>query len=100
MANTRIVTGICTFNRDTLQIMSFAVSTRNGNVVNLIYPHEVEPYKYRCFDDLYKSLLNILKQNGMRTLKFYDFGSTLYDIIFIDCNDPSTFHRYYYHETK
>ena len=102
MANTRVVSGICVYNRDTMQILNFTVTTRNGNPIPLIAPSDWEtPYKYKCLNDLYRDLLLILKENHFRTLKWFEFGAILYDIIFIDSNHPEQLSRFYYHgETK
>lgn len=47
-----------------------------------------KPYKYTCFNDLYKAVLNILKNNGFYTGFYTQFGRKWYDIQFINLNNP------------
>ena len=47
-----------------------------------------KPYKYTCFNDLYKAVLSILKNNGFYTGFYTQFGQRWYDIQFINLDNP------------
>ena len=84
------VTAIC-LHKGYQKIVNFSVVKRNGDVVPLIRdnPHNLA-YKYIHFQDMYKSLLTILKQNGFYVTHWQDFGTDFYSINFIDIVNPDT----------
>ena len=55
---------------------------------------DTKPYKYTCFNDLYKSVLNILKNNGFYTGFYTQFGRKWYDIQFINLNNPVNIEKF------
>ena len=58
------------------------------------------PYKYDSFNDLYNSILNTLKYNDMYYSYYDDFNSRFYDILWIDCVNPSKIETYGYRKEK
>lgn len=65
---------------------NFTVNYRGENTTLVQYtpgePHE--PYVYTYFNDLYTSLINILKQNNFCTQVSTEFGRDFYNIQFIE----------------
>lgn len=53
-----------------------------------------KPYKYTCFNDLYKAVLNILKNNEFYTGFYTQFGRKWYDIQFINLNNPVNIEKF------
>lgn len=83
------------------RFVSMSATPRNGENIILVAPSEIEmrhPYKYRNFDALYNSALNLLKNNGFYAAKHTDFGATWYEINFINL-DTGAIERHPYHKT-
>ena len=86
------VVGICIYSKHyedgepCYQVWNFTVN-HNGNSIPLVtYNLDCgpEPYKYHTFNDLYGSLINILKNNGFYTQVSSEFGRDFYNISFIE----------------
>lgn len=65
------------------QCWNFTVNHNGNNITLVEYQFGAKPYEYRKFNDLYKSLLNILKNNGYYTQVSSEFGLDFYNIQFI-----------------
>lgn len=55
---------------------------------------DTKPYKYTCFNDLYKSVLNILKNNNFYCGFYNQFGRRWYDIQFINLENPVVIEKF------
>lgn len=55
---------------------------------------DAKPYKYTCFNDLYKSVLNILKNNNFYCGFYNQFGRRWYDIQFINLENPVVIEKF------
>lgn len=69
-----------------------------GNMITLVtYENEkAKPYVYSSFQDLYKSVLQIAKNNGFYFGKYNQFNADFYDVAWIDCNNPYAVNKYGY----
>lgn len=56
--------------------------------------NDTKPYKYTCFNDLYKSVLNILKNNNFYCGYYEQFGRRWYDIQFINLENPVVIEKF------
>lgn len=56
--------------------------------------NDTKPYKYTCFNDLYKSVLNILKNNNFYCGFYNQFGRRWYDIQFINLENPVVIEKF------
>ena len=83
------VTAIC-LHKGYQKIVNFTAVKANGDLVPLIHDNpDSIAYKYTHFLDMYRSLLNILKQNGFYVAHWKDFGADFYSINFIDVENPN-----------
>lgn len=83
------VTATVLYNPDTLQIYNLTVNHKGEFIPLIRYQLNKSPfpYKYKCFNDLYKSVLKIMRTNNFYTNYAYQFGAAFYDIAFIDINN-------------
>ena len=93
---------VCTviYRKSTNQIYNLTVNYK-GSLTPLVRYYDGEnppPYKYQYFNDMYKSVLNILKNNNMYVGKYNEFNTIWYDIQWIDIDNPCTIHKYAYTE--
>lgn len=65
---------------------NFTVNHNGNNITLVQYTPDIgtQPYMYHSFNDLYTSLLNILKNNGYCTQVYTEFGRDFYNIQFIE----------------
>ena len=70
---------------------------QSGELVDLIRDNE-KPYIYEHFNDLYKSVLTILKNNSMYAKYYSAFGVKWYDIQWINENYPTSIESFGYNE--
>lgn len=65
---------------------NFTVNHNGNNITLVQYVPEYgpQPYVYETFNDMYGSLLNILKNNGYCTQVYTEFGRDFYNIQFIE----------------
>lgn len=80
-------------------IYTLAVQYKDRSVTLVSYESSLtdgrsKPYQYKCFNDMYKSILSILKQNGYYTKSFTAFNSVFYNINFITLNNPAHISRH------
>ena len=75
-----------------VELINFTVNTTEGNIIN--YPALYGPYY--DFNELYKALLETLKNNNRYVKSWKEFNTTCHDIMFIDVNNPGTTNHYYY----
>lgn len=87
----RKVVATCIYSKDVegFRCWNFTANTVSygGNNITLVQytPGDSPvPYAYADFNDLYASLLNILKQNGFYTQVSSEFGRDFYNIQFIE----------------
>lgn len=62
-----------------------------GNLITLVAYDETSvkhPYEKRTFKTMYKSILNILKNNNFYCGYYEEFGKWWYDIQFINLENP------------
>lgn len=73
------------FGRRGFACWNFTVNHKGNNVTLVQYTPDIgpQPYMYLSFNDLYASLLNILKNNGYCTQVYTEFGRDFYNIQFI-----------------
>jgi hypothetical protein len=82
-----VATAVCDLEKN--QIYNFSVN-HSGRFITLInYTGEkIKPYVYNNFNDLYRAILTILKNNNMYVTSDKSAGAIWYDIQFIDINNP------------
>ena len=84
------------------RIVNITVINSHGeNVTLLAYNVEntdIKPYEYKHFNDLYKSVLNILKNNNFYVSKCIMFSRIFYSIQFINIKNPYTVENYGYYD--
>ena len=92
----RKVLAIVLYNKSTLQIYSLTAVHKNENIPLIHYNINdvIQPFKYQQFNDLYKSILNILKENNMYVSKYQQFNAVWYNIQWIDIEDPYNVKKY------
>lgn len=74
------------------EIGSFYAVKANGDIIRLIAPEFIVPYKYTSIGDLVKSAESILKANGFYTVGNYVFGGKISGIICLKV--PENFSEY------
>ena len=82
------------------QIYNLTIN-HNGEYINLIHydlNKSPQPYKYETFQGLYETILNFARNNGYYYGRYQAFGSTWYDIQWIDLNNPTIISKYGYKE--
>lgn len=92
----RKVTAICVHD-NMKQIYNLSVVTSQGITIELVRykkGDKIKPYCYFDFQDLYKSVLNLLKQNDFYVSKYTAFESDFYNVNFIDMNNPCKIEKY------
>ena len=87
------------FNGETMQLRTFAV-THKGNLITLAAYRNGDPapYKYERFNDLYRDILSIAKENGFTFDSFHEFDADFYNIVWVDTSAPYALHKYGYHK--
>ena len=70
---------------------------QSGELITLIRDNE-KPYKYDCVNDMYKSVLTILKNNNMYAKWYGAFGVKWYDIQWINEKNPLAIESFGYNE--
>ena len=74
-------------------------ANHQGNLIPLVsYWKEksVQPHKYDDFQDMYTSILNILKNNNFYVGKYVEFNAIWYDIQWIDMDNPIRVDKFAY----
>lgn len=67
------------------KIYNITVITKTGeNITLLRYDRKENPYEYKTFKELYKSVLNLLKNNGFYVGKEKMFDTYYYNIQFVN----------------
>lgn len=89
----RKASALCFYKESTNQIYRLDVkSPRMPEYVTLIrygFHDAVQPYCYKTFWELYDSVLRICKENGFLVYRTECFGSWLYDIRFVNIENPN-----------
>lgn len=92
-------TPIVLYKASTLQIYNITVIKSNGDKVCLLtYENEDKaciPYRYNRMCELISDVLQILKNNNFYTTSHNEFNSTLWNINFIDIDNPFHVFQYY-----
>ena len=70
---------------------------QSGELIRLI-TDTYKPYRYDCINDLYKSVLTILKNNNMYAKWYGAFGVKWYDIQWINEKNPLAIESFGYNE--
>lgn len=93
----RKVTATCIYtsrwengHKTAFQCWNFTVN-HNGNNITLVQylpAQKPYPYEYADFNDLYRFLINTLKNNGYYTQVTSQFGRDFYNIQFIELGMP------------
>lgn len=68
-----------------------------GDLIPLVAYDEISvkhPYKKRTFQTMYKSVLNILKNNNFYCAYYEQFGRRWYDIQFINLESPVNIEKF------
>lgn len=85
------------YRKQTNQILRIRVSEKaNSNFAYDILNYELydtKPYQYKHLNDMYKSVLQLMKNHNLVPYSYYQFGAYVYDITFIDVETLS-FNRY------
>lgn len=84
----------------TKQLYYMAINHNNTIIPLVRYNQDMleKPYCYNTIQELYKSILNIVKQNGYYLSKYKEFGAAWYDIQWIDRKNPCKIEKYGYIE--
>lgn len=61
--------------------------------------YDTKPYRHESFNDMYSTVLNLLRTHNLKPYSYYQFGALVYDITFIDI-DTLEFNRYPHFEEK
>lgn len=90
------VLAIVLYMKSTLQIYSLTAVHKSENIPLIRYNvnDTIQPFKYQQFNDLYKSVLNILKENNMYVSKYQEFNTVWYNIQWIDIENPYNVKKY------
>ena len=91
------VNAICIYKDN--MIYNLTVQHKHSNITlirydvqeDIIYP---QPYKHKTFNDMYETILSILKVNNMCCGFIEQFGKKWYDIAFINIDIPYMVDRY------
>lgn len=77
-------------------IYNLTVNHKNAIIplVRYDFNDSAKPYKYICFNDLYKSVLNILKNNNFYCGYYDQFGRRWYNILFINLENPNVIEKF------
>jgi len=77
-------------------VYNLTVNCRGESIPLVRYDlNGVTPYKYESFQRMYHAILNTLANNNFYVEKFHDFGKTLYNIQFINLDNPVEIERFY-----
>ena len=78
------------------RIYSITVHTKRGNFVPLLKYDFSDPlpYNYATFEECYRAVLNVLKQNHFRTNSYEEFGAKWYDIAWYDVYNPMNIEKF------
>lgn len=89
---------IVIYDGKTNQLYNLTVNHKGNNITLVSYENEktVKPYKYENFQLLYKSILQIAKNNNFYFSKYNQFGAVFYDVSWIDINNPAGIKKYGY----
>ena len=85
-------TAVVTYDSATNHIINIGLTDTKGLLINL----NLSNSKRKCFQDLYASVLKILKNNNYYVEKQTSFDATWYNIVWLDMNDPGRLKRYPY----
>ena len=96
----RKVSGIVTYTDHGMYytLESMTVITSNKHHISLVVREKVEPYHYEHFTDLYKTVLNIAKNNDFYFDSFRAFETDWYDIAWIESAIPWKHSQFSYRE--
>ena len=87
---------ICDY--ETKQLFNVTVLKRTGEKVCLLsYDKDTSfvPYKHEKYKDMEQTIFNLLKNNGFYVGYRQDFNSRLYNINWIDLNNPTHINQIY-----
>ena len=98
--------GTVIYKSSTNQTYNITVTTQKGIKITLLQynlTQKEKPYCYSCFNDLYKSVLTIAKNNNFYfdTLDLFgekENGRAWYNIQWIDLDNPCYINRYSYNK--
>lgn len=85
-------TAVVTYDSTTNHIINIGLSDTKGLLVNL----QFSELKKKCFQDIYASVLKILKNNNYYVEKWIDLDAVWYNVAWLDINDPYRLKRYPY----
>ena len=87
--------GTVLYKRSTNQIQYLAINHKNNLIPMINYSVEkVQPYKYKTFNDMYKTVLNFAKNNGFYYASYKEFNRIFYDIQWIDTENPCKIEKF------
>ena len=75
------------------RIVSVNARTFSGEVFSLVYRDSLS-HEYDSFNELYKSLLKIAKNNHLYIGFYESFGRKVYDIQFINVHNPALIEQF------
>ena len=85
------------YNGETKQIVYAAINYKGTLIPFINYDKETQlAYKHNSFAQMYEAILNIAKHNGFYFDSYKQFGTTWYNIQWIDCTNPSRIDKYGY----
>ena len=80
-------------------IYNLCVQYKERTVTLVSYDEDKpDPYHYKYFEDMYKDVLSILKQNGYYTKSFSAFDREFYNINFVNLDCPMKISRHGLHK--
>lgn len=91
----RKVSAICIYKDN--RVYNLTVHSKYSLTTLIQYHPEdttLTPYQHTSFEELYKSVLEVLKSNSMYCGKYTAFERDIYDIAFIDLDNPTEVNRY------
>ena len=87
----RKCTPIVFFDGKNLALHELHILTANGENIQLVAIDPINikhPYNDETSEHLTKSIINICKQNGFYVPYVKDFGGIMYNIVWVDINNP------------
>lgn len=91
----RKVKAICVYKDN--KVYNLTAQLKDTNITLIHYDLEdtkITPFHHTTFEDLYRSVLGVLKNNDMYVGHYEEFNRKWYDISFIDLNNPTVVSRY------
>ena len=94
--------GTAVYNPTTNELYNLTINHNDINITLINHEHlpKTNPYKFTTFKALYQTVLLIAKNNGFLFKTFNAFGTTFYNIQWIESEKPLSINIYPYKQTE